>query len=66
MEHKFSIVSPGPENAEKLISALKELKTSLTKPDEKDVAKFKEGELADFRKTVKKIDTGYQTTRSYQ
>jgi hypothetical protein len=28
--------------------------------DEKDVAKFKEGELADFRKTVKKIDTGYQ------
>jgi hypothetical protein len=33
-------------------------------PDEKDVAKFKEGELADFRKTVKKIDTGYQT-RSY-
>jgi zinc protease len=29
----------------------------------KDVAKFKEGELADFRKT-KKIDTGYQH-RSY-
>jgi zinc protease len=45
-------------------SALKEPNIIDKGPDEKDVAKFKEGELADFRKTVKKIDTGYQT-RSY-
>jgi zinc protease len=42
-------------------SALKEPQNIIDKgPDEKDVAKFKEGELADFRKK-KKIDTGYQT-----
>jgi zinc protease len=52
----FSIGFPcGPENAEKLTaSALKELQNIINKgPDEKDVAKFKEGELADYRKNSK-------------
>ena len=54
--YNFSIGFPcGPDNAEKLTaSALKELQNIIDKgPDEKDVAKFKEGELADFRKDSK-------------
>ncbi|MDG2432797.1 pitrilysin family protein [Flavobacterium sp.] len=54
--YNFTIGFPcGPENAEKLtISALKELQNIIDKgPEEKDVAKFKEGELADFRKDSK-------------
>ncbi|MFV8268532.1 M16 family metallopeptidase [Flavobacterium sp. GT2N3] len=54
--YSFSIGFPcGPDNAEKLTaSALKELQNIIDKgPDEKDVAKFKEGELADFRKDSK-------------
>ena len=54
--YNFSIGFPcGPENAEKLTaSALKELQNIIDNgPDEKDVAKFKEGELADFRKDSK-------------
>ncbi|TWI02222.1 zinc protease [Flavobacterium tiangeerense] len=54
--YNFSIGFPcGPENAERLTaSALKELQNIIDKgPDEKDIAKFKEGELADFRKDSK-------------
>ncbi|WP_426095973.1 M16 family metallopeptidase [Flavobacterium sp. DSR2-3-3] len=54
--YNFSIGFPcGPDNAEKLTaSALKELQNIIDNgPDEKDVAKFKEGELADFRKDSK-------------
>ena len=54
--YNFSIGFPcGPDNAEKLTaSALKELQSIIDKgPDEKDIAKFKEGELADFRKDSK-------------
>ena len=54
--YSFSIGFPcGPDNAEKLTaSALKELQNIIDNgPDEKDVAKFKEGELADFRKDSK-------------
>jgi zinc protease len=54
--YSFTIGFPcGPDNAEKLTaSALKELQNIVDKgPDEKDVAKFKEGELADFRKDSK-------------
>ena len=52
----FNISFPcGPENAEKLIaSALKEVQKMIENgPDANDVAKFKEGELADFRKESK-------------
>lgn len=55
-EYNFRIGFPcGPENAEKLTaSALKELQKIIDHgPDEKDVAKYKEGELADFRKESK-------------
>ncbi|WP_426091109.1 M16 family metallopeptidase [Flavobacterium sp. DSR3-2] len=54
--YSFNIGFPcGPDNAEKLTaSALKELQNIIDNgPDEKDVAKFKEGELADFRKDSK-------------
>ncbi|TDD78676.1 M16 family metallopeptidase [Flavobacterium caseinilyticum] len=54
--YNFTIGFPcGPDNAEKLTaSALKELQNIIDNgPDEKDVAKFKEGELADFRKDSK-------------
>ena len=54
--YSFTIGFPcGPDNAEKLTaSALKELQNIIDNgPDEKDVAKFKEGELADFRKDSK-------------
>jgi zinc protease len=45
----------GPENAEKLTaSALKELQKIIDNgPDEKDVAKFKEAELLDYKKDIK-------------
>ncbi|MFV8440867.1 M16 family metallopeptidase [Flavobacterium sp. LB2P44] len=52
----FTIGFPcGPDNAEKLTaSALKVLQNIIDNgPDEKDVAKFKEGELADYRKESK-------------
>jgi zinc protease len=54
--YSFTIGFPcGPDNAEKLTaSALKVLQNIIDNgPDEKDVAKFKEGELADFRKDSK-------------
>jgi zinc protease len=54
--YNFTIGFPcGPENAEKLTaSALNELQKIIDNgPDEKDLAKFKEGELADFRKESK-------------
>ena len=54
--YSFTIGFPcGPDNAEKLTaSALNVLQTIIDNgPDEKDVAKFKEGELADFRKDSK-------------
>lgn len=45
----------GPENAEKLTaSALRELQKMIDKgPDEKDVAKFKQAELLDYKKDIK-------------
>ena len=52
----FNISFPcGPDNAEKLVaSALNEVQKLIANgPDEKDLAKFKEGELADFRKESK-------------
>lgn len=54
--YNFSIGFPcGPENTEKLIaSALNELQKIIDKgPEEKDVAKFKEAELLDFKKNKK-------------
>ncbi|WP_298304581.1 pitrilysin family protein [Flavobacterium sp.] len=54
--YNFSIGFPcGPENTEKLsASALNELQKIINNgPDEKDVAKFKEGEIADFKKDSK-------------
>ncbi len=52
----FNIGFPcGPDNAEKLTaSALNELQKIIANgPEEKDVAKYKEGELADYRKDSK-------------
>ncbi|AWG20257.1 peptidase M16 [Flavobacterium faecale] len=52
----FSINFPcGPENAEKLTaSALKELQKIIDNgPDEKDVAKFKQAELLEYKKDIK-------------
>ncbi|CAM2796749.1 M16 family metallopeptidase [Flavobacterium succinicans] len=54
--YNFTINFPcGPDNAEKLTaSALNELQKIITNgPEEKDVAKYKEGELADYRKDSK-------------
>jgi len=54
--YNFSIGFPcGPENAEKLIaSALEELQKIINNgPEEKDVAKFKEGELLEYKKDSK-------------
>jgi zinc protease len=54
--YNFNIGFPcGPENAEKLTaSALNELQKIITNgPEEKDLAKYKEGELADYRKDSK-------------
>ncbi|CAM3976198.1 M16 family metallopeptidase [Flavobacterium weaverense] len=53
----FTIGFPcGPENTEKLIaSALKEVQNIIENgPTEKDLAKFKEGELSDYRSNIKK------------
>ena len=52
----FSISFPcGPENAEKLTaSALRELQKIIDNgPQEKDLAKYKEGELLDYKKNIK-------------
>jgi zinc protease len=54
--YNFNIGFPcGPENTDKLTaSALNELQKIIDNgPDEKDVAKFKEGELADYKKDSK-------------
>ncbi|WP_310380649.1 insulinase family protein [Flavobacterium sp.] len=54
--YNFNIGFPcGPENSEKLIaSALKELQKIIDNgPEAKDVVKFKEGELLDFKKNSK-------------
>ncbi|MBP6758250.1 MAG: insulinase family protein [Flavobacterium sp.] len=54
--YDFSISFPcGPENTEKLTaSALKELQKIIDNgPDEKDVVKFKEGELLEYKKNSK-------------
>ncbi|WP_136667506.1 pitrilysin family protein [Flavobacterium sp. H122] len=67
--YNFSISFPcGPENAEKLTaSALDELnKLIVNGPEEKDLTKFKEGEIQDYRKEIKENKTwlGY-FTKSY-
>lgn len=54
--YNFSIGFPcGPENAEKLTaSALKELQKIIDNgPEAKDIAKFKEAELLDYKKNIK-------------
>jgi zinc protease len=54
--YSFNIGFPcGPDNAERLTaSALKELQKIIDNgPDEKDVAKFKEAELLDYKKDIK-------------
>ena len=54
--YNFNIGFPcGPENAEKLTaSALKELQKIIDNgPEAKDVAKFKEAELLDYKKNIK-------------
>ena len=54
--YSFAIGFPcGPENTEKLtVSALKELQHIIDNgPDEKDVAKFKQGELLGFKNSIK-------------
>lgn len=67
--YNFSISFPcGPENTEKLIaSALKELQKIIENgPEAKDVTKFKEAELLDYKKNIK--ENGYwigQLSKSY-
>ncbi len=54
--YSFSIGFPcGPDNAEKLVaSALKELQKIVENgPEEKDLAKFKEGEILEYKKNIK-------------
>jgi zinc protease len=54
--YNFSIGFPcGPENTDKLVtSALNELQKIIDKgPEDKDVAKFKEAELLEFKKNSK-------------
>ncbi len=53
---RFTISFPcGPDNAEKLTaSALNELQKIIANgPEEKDLSKFKEGELLDYKKNIK-------------
>jgi zinc protease len=57
---RFTISFPcGPENAENLTaSALKELQKIVDNgPEAKDLAKFREGELLDYKKTIKENRT---------
>lgn len=54
--YNFNISFPcGPDNAEKLTaSALREVQKIIDKgPEEKDLAKYKEGELLDYKKEIK-------------
>lgn len=54
--YSFSISFPcGPENAEKLTaSALREVQKIIENgPEAKDIAKYKEGELLDYKKNIK-------------
>lgn len=72
--YRFTINFPcGPENAERLTeSALRELKKIIDNgPDEKDLAKYKEAELQDFKKEIKEngkwldnLSTAYYTGES--
>lgn len=58
--YRFNISFPcGPDNAEKLTaSALGELQKIIEKgPEAKDLAKFREGELLDYKKTIKENRT---------
>ncbi len=58
--YRFTISFPcGPENAEKLTaSALRELQKIIDNgPEAKDLAKYKEGELMDFKKDIKENRT---------
>jgi zinc protease len=57
---RFTITFPcGPDNAEKLTaSALREVQKIVDNgPEEKDLNKFKEGELLDYKKTIKENRT---------
>lgn len=58
--YRFTISFPcGPENADRLTeSALRELKKIIDNgPEAKDLAKYKEAELQDFKKSIKENDT---------
>ncbi len=65
--YRFNISFPcGPENAEKLTaSALRELQKIIDNgPQEKDLAKYKEGELLDYKKNIKENRTWLSNFRS--
>ncbi|PZR22718.1 MAG: peptidase M16 [Flavobacterium psychrophilum] len=65
--YRFNISFPcGPENAEKLTaSALRELQKIIDNgPEAKDLAKYKEGELLDYKKKIKENRTWLSNFRS--
>lgn len=65
--YRFNISFPcGPENAEKLTaSALRELQKIIDNgPQEKDLAKYKEGELLDYKKNIKENRTWLSNFRN--
>ncbi|MGV3460018.1 MAG: M16 family metallopeptidase [Flavobacterium sp.] len=65
--YSFNISFPcGPDNAEKLTaSALRELNKIIEKgPEAKDLAKFKEGELLDYKKDLKDNNYWARTLRT--
>jgi zinc protease len=65
--YRFNISFPcGPDNAEKLTeSALRELQKIIDNgPEAKDLAKYKEGELLDYKKNIKENRTWLSNFRS--
>lgn len=65
--YNFNISFPcGPDNAEKLTeSALRELQKIIEKgPEEKDMAKYKEGELLEYKKNIKENRTWLSALKS--
>ena len=64
--YRFNISFPcGPDNAEKLTaSALRELQKIIDNgPEAKDLAKYKEGELLDYKKNIKENRTWLNTLK---
>lgn len=65
--YRFNISFPcGPDNAEKLTeSALRELQRIIDNgPEAKDLAKYKEGELLDYKKSIKENRTWLSNFRN--